>query len=98
MGGFDTSIRGWGKEDVDLYDKFVADNITVFRAADPNLVHVFHIVDCDPDLEPTQLKMCKGTRADTLGGVSQLAEVIYSQGNAVLDLAKKRRVATSPGS
>ena len=83
---------------MDLYDKFVAaaDNITVFRAADPNLVHVFHIVDCDPDLEPSQLKMCKGTRADTLGGVRQLADVIYAQGRAAFDFAKKRRVATTP--
>lgn len=101
VGGFDTSIRGWGKEDVDLFDKFVAaaDNVTVFRAADPNLVHVFHIVECDPDLEPAQLQMCKGTRADTLGGVDQLAQIIFSQqgqGRAVLDFAKRRRTMPPP--
>lgn len=102
VGGFDTSIRGWGKEDVDLYDKFVAsmaaNNVSVFRAADPNLVHVFHIVDCDPNLEASQLKMCKGTRADTLGGVSQLAQGIYAQGRAILDFAKKRRAAVPAAS
>lgn len=80
VGGFDTSIRGWGKEDVDLYDKFISfsSNITIFRSVDPNLVHVFHIVDCDPNLEPSQLKMCKGTRKDTYGSVNQLAQYIYS--------------------
>ncbi|XP_067010256.1 chondroitin sulfate synthase 1 [Anabrus simplex] len=97
VGGFDTSIRGWGKEDVDLFDKFVAaaKNLTVFRAADPNLVHVFHIVECDPNLDEAQLRMCKGTRADTYGGVYQLAQYIYSH-KEVLEFAKKRMKQEPP--
>lgn len=94
VGGFDTSIRGWGKEDVDLYDKFIqfASNLTIFRSVDPNLVHVFHIVDCDPNLEPTQLKMCKGTRKDTYGSVHQLAQFIYSnKKNFELATSKKNK-------
>lgn len=91
VGGFDTSIHGWGKEDVDLFDKFVAaaKNISVFRAVDPHLVHVFHIVDCDPNLNEAQLRMCKGTRADTYGGVRQLAQYIYSHKD-IFEFAKKR--------
>jgi hypothetical protein len=49
-GGFDTSIVGWGKEDTDLYNKFVHSNLTIFRAADPGLVHIFHDIVCDPGL------------------------------------------------
>lgn len=79
VGGFDTSIRGWGKEDVDLYEKFISfsGNLTIFRSVDPDLVHIFHLVDCDPNLELSQLKMCKGTRKDTYGNVNQLASCIY---------------------
>ncbi|KAL1139748.1 hypothetical protein AAG570_006725 [Ranatra chinensis] len=78
VGGFNTSIKGWGKEDVDLFDKFIASahNLTIFRSVDRDLVHVFHVVECDSQLEESQLRMCKGTRADTYGGVQQLAEYI----------------------
>ncbi|XP_049837336.1 chondroitin sulfate synthase 1 [Schistocerca gregaria] len=93
IGGFDTSIRGWGKEDVDLFDKFIlaAKNISVFRAVDPHLIHVFHIVDCDPNLEEAQLEMCKKTRADTYGGVHQLARYIYSHPDIVQYARNKRK-------
>lgn len=78
VGGLDTSIHGWGKEDVDLFEKFVASNITIFRSVDPDLVHVFHVVDCDPSLEHTQLEMCRNTRADTYGSVNRLASILYN--------------------
>ncbi|KAK9506598.1 hypothetical protein O3M35_008499 [Rhynocoris fuscipes] len=78
VGGLDTSIQGWGKEDVDLFEKFVSSNITIFRSADPDLVHVFHVVDCDPSLERTQFEMCRNTRADTYGSISRLTS-IWSQ-------------------
>lgn len=78
-GGFDTSIVGWGKEDVDLFDKFVQrnDNISIFRSVDPNLVHIFHIVDCDNSLDEARLTMCHNTRSETYGSVNQLASLIY---------------------
>ncbi|GLG95693.1 Hexosyltransferase, partial [Gryllus bimaculatus] len=93
VGGFDISIHGWGKEDVELFDKFVAaaKNITIFRAADPSLVHVFHIVDCDPKLDESQLRMCRGTRADTYGGVFQLAQFIYSHKDILLFARNKNK-------
>ncbi|XP_024085616.1 chondroitin sulfate synthase 1-like [Cimex lectularius] len=76
VGGFNTDIKGWGKEDVDLFDKFIATaaNTTIFRSVDLGMVHVFHVVDCDLTLEAQQLKMCKATRADTYGSVKQLSE------------------------
>lgn len=89
-GGFDTAIKGWGKEDVDLYDKFVRSNVSVFRAADPGLVHVFHIVECDASLDAPQLAMCQGTRANTYAGATQLARLLDRDPN-VLKLAKEHR-------
>ncbi|KAK6631475.1 hypothetical protein RUM44_006002 [Polyplax serrata] len=79
IGGYNTTIKGWGKEDVDVFDKFVAisSNITIFRSVDHALVHVFHLVECSDRLEETQLKMCRGTRKDTYGSVDQLANFLY---------------------
>jgi chondroitin sulfate synthase len=98
VGGFDTGIRGWGKEDVDLFDKFVsvAANFSVFRAADPHLVHVFHIVDCDPKLDDAQLSMCRGSRADTYGSVPKLAQYIYKHKNQIFKFAKYRNRQEPP--
>ncbi|XP_065206859.1 chondroitin sulfate synthase 1-like [Planococcus citri] len=79
VGSFDSSIVGWGKEDVDLFEKFVltSTNISVFRSVDPHLVHIFHIVDCDPNLDIARLTMCRNTRTETFGSVNQLANLIY---------------------
>lgn len=98
VGGFDTGIHGWGKEDVDLFDKFVsmAANISVFRAVDPQLVHVFHIVDCDTKLHDVQLSMCMGSRADTYGSVPQLAKYIYNHKDQILEFAKYRKHQEPP--
>ncbi|KAL9954162.1 hypothetical protein ACROYT_G041663 [Oculina patagonica] len=64
VGGFDTSIKGWGLEDVDLYERFVNHTeIEVFRAADPGLIHVYHHVNCDPNLPARKLFMCQGSKA-----------------------------------
>jgi chondroitin sulfate synthase len=98
VGGFDTGIRGWGKEDVDLFDKFVsvAANFSVFRAADPQLTHVFHIVDCDPKLDDAQLSMCRGSRADTYGSVLTLAQYIYNRKDQIFKFAKYRNRQEPP--
>ena len=34
--GMNLGIRGWGKEDVDLFDRFLArQDLSIFRACDP---------------------------------------------------------------
>ena len=71
-GGFDTSIQGWGKEDVDLYGKFIESNLTIFRAADPGIVHVYHEIICDPNLPPNQLVMCLGTKSSSYASTHQV--------------------------
>ncbi|XP_077989415.1 chondroitin sulfate synthase 1-like [Glandiceps talaboti] len=73
VGGVDSSIVGWGMEDVDLYNKFVASNVSVFRSADVGLVHIYHPVICDPALEPKQFQMCLGSRASSHGSETDLA-------------------------
>ncbi|XP_032789583.1 chondroitin sulfate synthase 1 isoform X2 [Daphnia magna] len=75
VGGMNTSIHGWGQEDVDLYDRTVAHaDLAVFRAPDPALVHVFHPIACDGSkLTDKQKKMCIGTRAGTYASQQRLA-------------------------
>ncbi|XP_063830166.1 chondroitin sulfate synthase 1 [Ostrinia nubilalis] len=67
VGGFDLSIKGWGLEDVHLFETLIKSNLTVYRVADNSLVHIFHSVDCDKNLEKSQFLMCLGTKASTYG-------------------------------
>ena len=80
IGGFDTTIQGWGLEDVDLYDRFVAsNNVSVFRSVDPGLIHIFHDVECDKNLAEKQLTMCISSKAQTYGSPRKLFEIISEQ-------------------
>ncbi|XP_047532573.1 chondroitin sulfate synthase 1 [Vanessa atalanta] len=67
VGGFDLNIKGWGLEDVQLFETLIKSNLTVYRIADETLVHIFHSVDCDKKLEKSQFLMCLGTKASTYG-------------------------------
>ncbi|XP_045501289.1 chondroitin sulfate synthase 1 [Colias croceus] len=67
VGGFDLNIKGWGLEDVQFFETLIKSNLTVFRIADESLVHKFHSVDCDKNLEKSQFLMCLGTKASTYG-------------------------------
>ncbi|XP_076039998.1 chondroitin sulfate synthase [Oratosquilla oratoria] len=77
-GGLDTSILGWGREDVDLFDKVLKSNVRVMRAADPGLIHIFHLVECDPALEPSQYQMCLGTRFSTYASLSTVSRLVLN--------------------
>lgn len=63
--GLNTHISGWGKEDVDFYDRFLTTNLTVFRSVDPQLVHLYHPVVCSPALPKDQAHMCNTSKAMT---------------------------------
>jgi chondroitin sulfate synthase len=76
-GGFDLNIRGWGFEDVQLVEAFIARNMSVFRAPDVGLVHVFHETVCDANvLAKRQYKMCLGVRQSTLASAKVLASYV----------------------
>lgn len=75
VGGFDTSILGWGLEDVDLFAKVVHSGLTVLRSQEPGIVHAFHPIHCSTALDPKQHKMCLGSKARTYASTAQLAKL-----------------------
>lgn len=76
-GGFDLNIKGWGKEDVALVDKFIFYNVSVFRSVDTGLVHIFHSIVCDPNLDPAQYQMCLGSKAASYASTEKLASFVF---------------------
>ncbi|KRY34703.1 Chondroitin sulfate synthase 1 [Trichinella spiralis] len=77
-GGLDLSIDGWGLEDVDLFQKLLnRTQLNLFRAPEPDLVHVYHPMVCDPSLAPLQYKMCKGSKADGYLSAADLTDLVY---------------------
>jgi len=75
-GGFDLDIRGWGREDIDLVERLLARNVSVFRAVDPGLIHVFHAKNCDPSLDAPQYQMCLGSKASSFASVETLSDYV----------------------
>ena len=76
--GFNTSIVGWGKEDVDLYERFLSTNISIFRSPTPHLVHRYHPVTCSPTLPSTQAAMCKSSKASNYLPLGELVDKILN--------------------
>lgn len=95
-GGLNLTIRGWGKEDVDFYEKAVKSSLDVFRAADRHLVHVYHEIECSRQLPSPQFSMCVGSKADTYAGVDTLADIIYGNPDILRFAKERRRKKTNP--
>lgn len=72
LGGFNMTIFGWGFEDVTFYDSVIKSNLTIVRSVDPSLIHVYHPVDCDNNLELAQKSMCLGTQSSTFASLREL--------------------------
>lgn len=47
-------------------------SLSVFRSPDPSLIHIFHSIYCDQNLDESQYNMCIGTKANTLGSYRQI--------------------------
>ena len=77
VGGFDTGIKGWGKEDVNFFERVLNSTLSVFRAPDPGLIHLYHDINCDTKLPHDQYKMCLGTKWLTSGSQKKLSNIIY---------------------
>ncbi|XP_040173506.1 chondroitin sulfate synthase 1 isoform X1 [Anopheles arabiensis] len=57
-----------------------SEELAIFRAPDPSLVHIFHPIHCDTSLDEAQYKMCLGTKANTIGSYDMLHDrFIHSQ-------------------
>ena len=83
VGGFNTSIKGWGLEDMDLYERFVnLTEVELFRAADPGLIHVYHPVICDPNLPARQQSLCQGSKSSGRASRKSLVRAMLSVQNA----------------
>ncbi len=68
IGNWNVEISGWGKEDVEIYDKLVqSPTLNIFRTIDNSLMHIFHTKECSSTLRDDQMNMCKGTKSITLG-------------------------------
>ncbi|XP_001807794.1 chondroitin sulfate synthase 1 isoform X2 [Tribolium castaneum] len=75
LGGFNLNISGWGFEDVAFYDTAIQSDLRIVRSADPGLVHVYHPIHCDINLDSNQRNMCLGTQANMLGSRKQLEAI-----------------------
>lgn len=78
IGGFNTTIQGWGLEDVTLFDKFIQSNLNIIRVPDPTLRHVYHPIECSVQLSDTQRQMCLGSQANTLGSWRTLYNIVMA--------------------
>ncbi|KAL8598741.1 hypothetical protein ACOMHN_033305 [Nucella lapillus] len=76
VGGLDSGIVGWGKEDVVFFERCVSKGITIFRAPDVGLIHRYHDKSCDYRLPADQLRMCMGSRDTMIGSNSKLAQML----------------------
>ena len=90
-GGFNTNIKGWGKEDLDFVQRIIEKKITIFRSTDNGLVHIFHTINCDNHLQDEQYKMCLGTKYATFGSSHALSSKVYST-PAIADSTTRRDV------
>ncbi|KAL0122149.1 hypothetical protein PUN28_007124 [Cardiocondyla obscurior] len=96
VGGLDLSIQGWGKEDVEFFEKVVKSNLDIFRAADRHFVHVYHEIECSKELSSRQFSMCIGSKVDTYAGVETLANMIYGNPDILRFAKEKRQRRTNP--
>lgn len=76
-GGFDSSISGWGGEDINLFERVVSVGIEIVRVPEPSLSHRYHEKTCSMSLTPHQFAMCISSRNEGLADKSQLAEYVY---------------------
>lgn len=75
--GFDTTIQGWGTEDLKLYRKFLRTDLAVIRATDRGIFHLYHPKNCDPILPDVQYMSCLKSKALTEGSHRQMGMLAF---------------------
>ena len=78
VGGFDTSIVGWGGEDVELFLKILRHKLEVLKAPDNGLTHRYHDKVCSTSLNAFQFSMCTSSREESLADKEQLGEYVLN--------------------
>ena len=78
VGGFDTSIVGWGGEDVELFNKVINHRLEILKAPDPSLRHRYHDKVCSTSLNAFQFSMCISSREESLADQEQLGEYVLN--------------------
>jgi chondroitin sulfate synthase len=77
VGRFDTSIIGWGNEDVNVYEKYSRSSLKILRVVDKGLVHIYHTVRCaDENLPKDRFIVCIGTQLNTFISKQDLADLV----------------------
>lgn len=76
-GGFDTNIKGWGGEDVDLYRKYIQTELLVVRAPSRGLIHLWHEKHCADELPQDKYQMCMQSKAMTEASHGQLGMLLF---------------------
>lgn len=77
VGGFDLSIKGWGGEDIALYKQYISSSLTIIRAYDPNIFHIYHAKNCRKTLSDAQFISCLQSKAIAEGSHKQLGMLAF---------------------
>ena len=78
VGGFNTNIKGWGKEDCDFFEKCMKHGLLIFRSPEPGLLHVHHERICDSKLPRDQFVMCLRSSESLYGSQSTLTNILLN--------------------
>lgn len=77
VGGFDLSIRGWGGEDTALYKEHLRSKISIIRAYDRSILHIYHPKNCRKTVSDTQFVSCLQSKAVSEGSHKQLGMLAF---------------------
>lgn len=79
VGGFDLTIKGWGMEDVKLYRKYLSSQLSVVRAHDRGIFHIYHKKQCQRDLSDEQFVSCLQSKAVSEGSHKQMGMLAFGK-------------------
>ena len=79
VGGLNTKIRGWGKEDVDFAERVLRKKLSIFRAPSLGLQHIFHPKKCHKKLSKPQYRSCQKVKWSSDVSKQIITEMVYSK-------------------
>ncbi|XP_077592779.1 chondroitin sulfate N-acetylgalactosaminyltransferase 1 [Stigmatopora nigra] len=79
IGGFDINIKGWGSEDVYLYQKYLRSELLVVRAPSRNLFHLWHEKHCADNFTSKQYSMCMRSKIMNEASHQQLGLLFFQK-------------------